>query len=1011
MNLHKLLSVAGFRPQSLEAPNAWVGHLPFAAWLIKEVNPKIFVELGTHSGNSYFAFCQSIQQSRLQTKSYAVDTWQGDEHAGGYTDEVYVAVSTHNDRHYRAFSRLLRTTFDEAAGYFSDGSVDLLHIDGLHTYDAVRHDYEHWLPKLAPGAVVLFHDINVRERDFGVWKLWEELQQEHPNNIAFSHSNGLGVLQLNNATPDNKIEWMNPAMPERLEFTDFFAALGARQLERFDAQELAKQLVNRDELAALLRKDIAQKDAAIVELQAAIASLQGAVGEKDAQIAFHVQSCQDRDAQLDALRQSTREATEALSSKLAEKHRLACDLSEQLSHYKAEVDAHSIALTNAFEQIRQRDHDISTLVASSSWRLTSPIRSVGKQVKRVARVARLAGPAIQRGGGVTRTAKKAIGFYRRDGIAGLRRGLQLAANPGTLIPLPEPRAFDRHDYQEWIARFDTLTDTQRADLRKRSADFAIQPVISILLPTYNSPAQYLDEAIRSVRNQLYPHWQLCIADDASTKPDVRTTIQRHADQDARIRVVYRATNGHISNASNSALELAEGEFTALLDHDDLMAEHALFWIVEAINRVPDAWLVYSDEDKITEGGQRYDPYFKSDLNYELLLAQNMVCHLGAYRTSLLKQIGGFRTGFEGAQDYDLALRVIETLRPGQIIHIPRILYHWRAISGSTALGAGEKNYAAEAGRRAVSEHLQRRGIEAEVVPAPEAPALNRVRFACPSPQPKVSIIIPTRDRADLLQMCLDSIALKSTYRNYEVIIIDNGSVEDATHALFASLPKDRFKVLRDESPFNFSALNNMAVRASSGELVCLMNNDIEIITPDWLEEMVAFAMQPDVGCVGSRLWYPDGRLQHGGCVLGIGGICGHSHKYLPKGETGYFGRAVLHQSFSAVTAACLVIRRTVFDEVSGLDEKLVVAFNDVDFCLRVREAGYRNVWTPYAEMTHHESASRGLEDTIAKQNRFLGEIDFIKSRWGADLLVDPAYSPNLSLEIEDFSYGWPSRVT
>jgi GT2 family glycosyltransferase len=302
------------------------------------------------------------------------------------------------------------------------------------------------------------------------------------------------------------------------------------------------------------------------------------------------------------------------------------------------------------------------------------------------------------------------------------------------------------------------------------------------------------------------------------------------------------------------------------------------------------------------------------------------------------------------------------------------------------------------------------GLAAEVEAAPEAPALNRVRFACPAPQPLVSIIIPTKDRADLLDMCLQSLQDKTTYANYEVIIVDNGSVEPATQTLFDSLVGPRFRVVRDDSPFNYSALNNSAARLARGELLCLMNNDIEILTPGWLEEMVSFAMRADVGCVGARLWYPDGRLQHGGCIVGLGGVAGHSHKYFPKGHPGYFRRAVLHQSFSAVTAACLLLRREIYEQVGGLDEQLVVAFNDVDFCLRVQAAGYRNVWTPYAEMNHHESASRGEEDNPEKIARFKREIDFIKARWGDTLLHDPAYSYNLTLDIEDFSYAWPPRV-
>ena len=663
-----------------------------------------------------------------------------------------------------------------------------------------------------------------------------------------------------------------------------------------------------------------------------------------------------------------------------------------------------------------RDAHIAALYQSRSWRLTRPWRALGHQALRLRRVWRLAGAASRRYGGWGSALALAWGLYRREGGAGLKRGLAQVAAAGQAGPsaagpaAAAAPAHNRHDYAEWVRRYGTLDDPVRAAMRANIEDWAQRPLISVVMPVYNAPPAFLAQAIASVQAQLYPHWELCIADDASSDPAVAALLRAASAADSRIKVDYRSDNGHIARASNSALALAGGEFIALFDHDDLLSEHALYWVAETLNRHPQAGLLYSDEDKVNELNQRYDPYFKPQLNYELLLAQNMICHLGVYRTALVRALGGFRTGYEGGQDYDLTLRVVERLAPEQVVHIPHVLYHWRAIAGSTALDAGEKNYAADAGRRAVVDHLARVGLAAEVLAAPEAPALNRVRFACPSPQPLVSIIIPTKDRADLLGMCLDTLIARTTYTNYEVIIVDNGSVEAATQALFARLPTDRFRVLRDDAPFNFSALNNHAARLARGELLCLMNNDIEILTPDWLEEMVSFAARTDVGCVGARLWYPDGRLQHGGCIVGLGGVAGHSHKYFPKGDPGYFRRAVLHQAFSAVTAACLLIRRDVFEQVDGLDEQLVIAFNDVDFCLRVKAAGYRNVWTPYAEMIHHESASRGEEDTPEKIARFGNEIAYLKARWGDSLLQDPAYSLNLTLDIEDFSYAWPPRV-
>ncbi|MCL5982723.1 MAG: glycosyltransferase family 2 protein [Firmicutes bacterium] len=571
--------------------------------------------------------------------------------------------------------------------------------------------------------------------------------------------------------------------------------------------------------------------------------------------------------------------------------------------------------------------------------------------------------------------------------------------------------FSSRDYLEWIGRYDTLTDETRAKMRQVVKGFAHKPLISVVMPCYNPKQEWLKEAIESVRRQIYPHWELCIADDASTNPAIRSLLEDYTRKEARIKVVFRETNGHISAASNSALELAAGEYVALLDHDDLLAEQALFWVAEAINRHPDAGLIYSDEDKIDESGRRFDPYFKCDWNYDLFLAQNMISHLGVYRAELFREIGGFREGVDGSQDYDLALRSIEQLDASQIIHLPRVLYHWRAHQASAAMSAQAKPYAYVAAERALNDHLARQGVSARAEQIPER-SCYRVRYNLPEQLPQVTLIIPTRNSPHLLRQCLSSILERTDYPDYEILVVDNGSDDPQTLRFFDSIGRNpRVRILRDDRPFNYSALNNRAVQAAQGELIGLINDDIEVICREWLTEMVSIALQPGVGSVGARLWYPNNTLQHGGVILGLGGAAGHSHKRLPKGNPGYFGRAILQQTFSAVTAACLVVRRSIFLEVGGFEEEnLKVAFGDVDFCLRLREAGYRNVWTPYAEAYHHESASRGYEDTPEKRARFAGEVRFMQDRWGSLLLNDPAYSPNLTLELEDFSYAWPPRV-
>jgi GT2 family glycosyltransferase len=382
----------------------------------------------------------------------------------------------------------------------------------------------------------------------------------------------------------------------------------------------------------------------------------------------------------------------------------------------------------------------------------------------------------------------------------------------------------------------------------------------------------------------------------------------------------------------------------------------------------------------------------------------MISHLGVYRRDLVVSLGGFRLGFEGAQDHDLALRSVAAVSRDEIVHIPRILYHWRAIDGSTAVSSAAKPTAVTAAQRVVTEHVRGFDIGATVEPAAEAPMFLRVRHSLPTSAPLTSIVICTRDHASLLRTAIDSICSKTTYPNYEIVVLDNGSRDPATLTYLDSISaQPGIKVIRDDSPFNYSRLNNTAVTHTRGQVLCLLNDDIEVLTTDWLEEMVSFAAQPDVGAVGARLWYPDGTLQHGGVIIGAGGVAGHAHPRLPKGETGYFCRAVLQQELSAVTGACLVVRRDVFEEVGGLDEQIAVAFNDVDLCLRIRAAGYRNIWTPFAELIHHESASRGYEDNPEKLARFQREIRFMQDRWGAALGSDPHYNPNLSMRSGDYT--------
>ena len=565
-------------------------------------------------------------------------------------------------------------------------------------------------------------------------------------------------------------------------------------------------------------------------------------------------------------------------------------------------------------------------------------------------------------------------------------------------------------YERWVTTYDTLTNDRLSAQRESSRHLPLRPLISILVPVYNTPEKWLTKAIASVGEQTYSNWELCLADDASTAPHVRPLLEYYAAADPRIKVCFREKNGHISAASNSALALATGDFIALLDHDDELTPHALYEIAMAHNADPTTDFFYSDEDKIDEEGHRHEPYFKPDFLPDLFLAQNYTSHLTVYRASLMRKAGGFRVGYEGSQDWDLALRVVSLMPDhSKIRHIPKILYHWRAIPGSTALLSSEKNYPVKAAHKALTDHFARLKQPVELIPVPGDHW--RVKYPLPAQPPLVSLLIPTRNGLKFLQRCVDSILEKTTYPNYEILIVDNGSDDPATlDYLKAVAVKKSVRVVPFNAPFNYSAINNFAAKQANGTILGLLNNDLEVIHADWLHEMVAQALRPQIGCVGAMLYYPNDTVQHAGVIIGLGGVAGHAFRDFPRNTEGVFNRARLVQNYGAVTAACLVIRKSVFDQVGGLDEKsLAVAFNDVDFCLKVRAAGYLNLWTPFAELYHHESASRGVEDTPEKHERFRGEVETMMKRWEKELKHDPAYNPNLTLELTDFTLAAPPR--
>lgn len=541
------------------------------------------------------------------------------------------------------------------------------------------------------------------------------------------------------------------------------------------------------------------------------------------------------------------------------------------------------------------------------------------------------------------------------------------------------------DYQKWICKNDKeiIYDT-----------LVYKPLISLIIPVYNVGRDLLVQCLDSILNQSYDNFEVCIADDCSTNKDTIDTLLEYEEKYDKIKVVYRKKNGHISDASNSAIELAHGEFIGLVDNDDILHKDALYYVVRELNRDKKLDMIYSDEDKLDFNGNRCFPHFKSDFAIDTLLSSNYICHFTVLRKSIVDELGGFRSKYNGAQDYDLFLRVVE--KTNKICHVPKILYHWRMTDGSTSSKSDNKNYAYIAGKMALEDYFKRNKIKANVHLIGE-PQMYKVEYLYDK-EPFISIIIPTKDKAKILDICLKSIYNKTDYKNYEIIVIDNNSIEKETFSLldYYKNKYNNFNYYTYKCPFNYSYLNNEAVNKANGEYVVLLNNDTEIITSDWLHYMVGYAMQEHIGCVGAKLLYPNRTVQHAGVVIGVGGVAMHACVSTGENQFGYFGRLISVYDWSCVTAACLMVKKSKYLEVNGLDDNLKVAYNDVDFNLKLIDFGYNNVVLPNVKLFHYESLSRGNDMNETQIERFKNETDYMCDKWGKVLLNDKFYNSNLS---------------
>ncbi|MDO5418118.1 MAG: glycosyltransferase family 2 protein [Lachnospiraceae bacterium] len=558
-----------------------------------------------------------------------------------------------------------------------------------------------------------------------------------------------------------------------------------------------------------------------------------------------------------------------------------------------------------------------------------------------------------------------------------------------------------YDYGEWYE----LTAPSEEELeRQRNTHFDYEPKLSIVIPVYKTPERYLKEMLESIRSQTYPNWEVCVADGSPKGESTERILKRFAEADTRFKYVILGENKGISGNTNAAMDMAMGDYIVLADHDDTLTPDALFECVKAMNEDPLYDVIYSDEDKLDMDGQAlFDPHFKPDFNPDLLTSVNYICHLFVVNRNLVDAVGGFRQEFDGAQDYDFIFRCTEAAR--KVHHIPKVLYHWRCHMNSTASNPESKLYAFEAGARAIQAHFERTGVAVDKVEKGVDYGIYHTHFHLEE-EPLVSVIIPNKDHSADLDLCLTSLLDKGTYKNLEVIVVENNSTEEQTFRYYEKLQKERenVKVVTWEKGFNFSAINNFGVKFSHGEYLLFLNNDVEVIEPEVIREMLGYCQREDVGIVGARLLYQDDTIQHAGVVIGFGGIAGHTFIGLHEAENSYFHRAMCAQDYSAVTAACMMSKRSLFDQAGGFREELAVAFNDIDYCLKIRALGKKVVYNPYALLYHYESKSRGLEDTPEKVERFNREVARFIGYWPEIVIQgDPYYNPNLTLRKSNFA--------
>ncbi|WP_322042773.1 glycosyltransferase [Paraburkholderia sp. J67] len=962
--------------ERLDRASAWFGHIPFAHWVTWAARPRTFVELGTHAGISYTAFCQAIERLDLSTRCFAIDTWEGDEHAGHYDNSTYTDWQRFHDRRFGSFSTLLRRRFDDALEMFEDGSVDLLHIDGLHTYEAVKHDFESWKPKLSDRAIVLFHDTNVHERDFGVWQLWAELCEQYPG-FEFLHSFGLGVLCVGRDAPRHVNELCSLREPGKIHAVrTTIETIGKRWQLDATERELRDALNARDAHIVELNRVRAAEGENASRLNSDLGAQYAELAQQNADLNGRIATLNEALAALEAQRHQARtqadthqEDEERLANALAQAQNLSAEVARLTSVLRGSEQL-------ARDAVQQRD----AIAASTIWRATRPLRSVAAQIspslrhraRKVAKAAYWAATPWKMGARARFLEQRKLSEAQHGGSAAARVG---SAAGAALI-----KRATSADYAQWIEEREQ--QDSRVIVSAQAAQEAGFAVTFLVAATSITQVSDLARSIDSVRRQLLPQWGVLVGLAPDADAGVRNALKQLADGDERIRSV-ESRAGDKAGVLADLVGEADGTFVAIIDAGDVVAPYALNDLAAVVIDDPLADVFYGDEDVMSAVGERGEPFFKPGWSPDLLYAFNYFGRLTLLRRTTVLEAGGIAADAGAAAEWDLNLRV--TSRTDSIRRVTRVLCHRSSNSDRDRPRPGTGN--AHAHERAIKAFWSTQGIDATVETLADGTQRSTWDIA---QAPLVSIVIPTKNKHELLQMCVDGIFNHTAYTNWELVIVDTGSTEAETLALYEQWRgRPNVRIVHFNKKFNYSAACNYGATYARGDLLLFLNNDIEIVSPDWLSELVRFGMRPGVGVVGTKLVYPSGELQHAGVVVGMH-LCGLAFRSANETEWGVFGSPSHPRNWLSIMGACQLVRREVFTRVAGFDEAYDIANSDVALCLRAWRAGYRTAYAPFARLVHHEGATRGHSNPTDDLRRSAFDI----RRLGVE--DDPYFHPGLS---------------